>query len=93
MRFSGIIIIVNLTVRFGLEIYPTVRSGVVFKIGNPTVGFGAVFRYYRESYGAVQFCDKSYTMRFGAVSKIGSPTVRFGAVLSRELEILRCGSV
>ena len=68
----------NLTVRFGAGFWycnPTLRFD--FEI-YPTVRFGAVFRYYCESYGAIRFWDKSYS------------AVRCGFQNS---EMLRCGSV
>ena len=65
MRFSGII--VNPTVRFGVEVYPTVRFGAVFKIGNLRVRFGAVFNN-RKSYGAVRCgLGKPEILRCGSV--------------------------
>ena len=72
------------------------RCGLVRfkKIGNLTVRFGAIFKYWK-SYGAVPCCDISYgAVRCGSVrfSDIVKPTVRCDAVFKRA-KILRCGAV
>ena len=52
MRFSGL---VNATVRFGAVFKCREPYGAVRLYLCKTVRFGAVFQYYRKTYGAVRF--------------------------------------